>query len=91
MREIVTRELGDGSMTTIALYLCDDGTFTVEAINCNGTSSGKPTADEALDWFQHPFCNEARLDYPVPGRHAQQRALTADEYALAEAIVEVEA
>ena len=87
MREVMQRELGDGSQTVITLYLLDDGTLIVEAVNRHGTSSGVPAQADALDWYNHPFCSEDRLDYPVPGRNAPQRALTADEYALAEALV----
>lgn len=86
MRELDHRELGDGSQTTITLYLTDENTLLVEAVNANGTSSGVPPADEALDWFQHPFCNEDRLDYPTAGRRAAQRPLTSTEYQLVEAL-----
>ena len=91
MRELAQRELLDGSRTTITLYLADDAKLIVEATNANGTSSAEAPAHEALHWYQHPFCNAERLDYPTrDNAELRTRPLSVDEYALLEALTQHE-
>lgn len=91
MTELDARTLNDGSGTIVTLFATDDGRTIVEAVNTNGISSRECPPAEAIDWFMHPFCNEDRLDYPTAAsKRLPTRELTADEYALAEALTEVE-
>lgn len=86
MVEVNSRKLNDGSGTVITLFHAGGDRFVVEAVNVNGVSSAEVDRSDALDTFNHPFCNEARLDYPTATRRSRQRELTAAEYALAEMI-----
>lgn len=92
MREISSRTLNDGSGTVITLFMDGDDTLIVEAVNANGASSCVVHDPHmALDVFNHPFCNEDRLDYPqAGGERARTRPLTPAEYALAEALAVTE-
>ena len=90
MRELATRTLQDGQSTIVTLYLHDDGRLTIEAVNGNGVTSREADEAHALWLFHHPFA-DGEISYPGdPEAKATMRPLTPSEYALLEALEEVE-
>lgn len=74
MTELTTRTLNDGSGTTVTMFWDGADAFVVEAVNVNGSDRMECTRQNVNDVYWHPFCNEARMDYPTETENAVKLA-----------------